>query len=381
MAKHKAQHAAETTPIHWVGAAGRTAVIAGLVLGSVAFVGNGKDVVLSIDGQVSTVQTYGSTVEEVLAKADVPLAPKDEVTPALSAAVRSGSSIQIIKAKPVAVVVDGAHTTVHTTAATVGGVVDELGLPADAKVSESSATKIITLSSPLTILTPKTVTVAVDGTTVEHTTTAVRVSELLTELKLTLGPEDSISVPASSSLLNGMGLKVTRLETNKKITVREPIAFESTQEDDPDLAKGETETKVAGVPGERVFEYVVTVMDGKEITRSTVRESVTREPVDEVILRGTKDPRKEPAKTPPTSGVWQALAECESGGNWSINSGNGYYGGLQFSESSWIGAGGGKYAPLPHQATAAEQIATAEVLKQNGGWGHWPSCSAKLGLS
>jgi hypothetical protein len=74
------------------------------------------------------------------------------------------------------------------------------------------------------------------------------------------------------------------------------------------------------------------------------------------------------------------LAGCESGGNWSINSGNGYYGGLQFSRSSWLGAGGGKYAPLPHLASPAEQIATAEVLKGNGGWGHWPSCASKLGL-
>ena len=82
----------------------------------------------------------------------------------------------------------------------------------------------------------------------------------------------------------------------------------------------------------------------------------------------------------PASGAWQALAQCESGGNWAINTGNGYYGGLQFSASSWAGAGGTRYAPLPHQATPAEQIATAEVLRSNGGWGHWPACSSKLGL-
>ena len=86
-----------------------------------------------------------------------------------------------------------------------------------------------------------------------------------------------------------------------------------------------------------------------------------------------------PAAAAPTS-TWDALAQCESTGNWSINTGNGYYGGLQFSASSWAAAGGTKYAALPHQATPAQQIATAERLRANGGWGHWPACSARLGL-
>lgn len=75
--------------------------------------------------------------------------------------------------------------------------------------------------------------------------------------------------------------------------------------------------------------------------------------------------------------AWDRLAACESGGNWSINTGNGYYGGLQFSLSSWRGVGGQGY---PHQASKAEQIRRAEMLRARGGWGHWPACSAKLGL-
>ena len=75
--------------------------------------------------------------------------------------------------------------------------------------------------------------------------------------------------------------------------------------------------------------------------------------------------------------VWDQLARCASGGNWAINTGNGYYGGLQFSLSSWRGVGGTGY---PHQASREEQIARGEMLRARGGWGHWPSCSAKLGL-
>ncbi len=80
---------------------------------------------------------------------------------------------------------------------------------------------------------------------------------------------------------------------------------------------------------------------------------------------------------PATGGVWDRLARCESGGNWQANTGNGYYGGLQFSLSSWHAAGGSGY---PHQASKGEQIARAEQLLAVQGWGAWPACSAELGL-
>lgn len=75
--------------------------------------------------------------------------------------------------------------------------------------------------------------------------------------------------------------------------------------------------------------------------------------------------------------AWEALAQCESGGNWSINTGNGYYGGLQFSLSSWAAAGG---TGNPAAASKAEQIRVAENLLRMQGWGAWPSCAAKLNL-
>ncbi len=79
--------------------------------------------------------------------------------------------------------------------------------------------------------------------------------------------------------------------------------------------------------------------------------------------------------------VWDALAKCESGGNWSINTGNGYYGGLQFSLGTWEGYGGGEFAEYPHEATREQQITVAERLHTARGFQPWPACSAKLGLS
>ncbi|MDO5635109.1 MAG: transglycosylase family protein, partial [Micrococcus sp.] len=76
--------------------------------------------------------------------------------------------------------------------------------------------------------------------------------------------------------------------------------------------------------------------------------------------------------------TWDRLAQCESNGNWSINTGNGFYGGLQFSLASWRWVGGSGY---PHQASKSEQIARAEILLSRQGWGAWPACSRKLGLT
>ncbi len=78
--------------------------------------------------------------------------------------------------------------------------------------------------------------------------------------------------------------------------------------------------------------------------------------------------------------VWDALAQCESGGNWAINTGNGYYGGLQFSLGTWEGYGGGEFAAYPHEATREQQIIVAERLHAARGYQPWPACRTKLGL-
>ncbi|HZB49846.1 MAG TPA: transglycosylase family protein [Mycobacteriales bacterium] len=78
---------------------------------------------------------------------------------------------------------------------------------------------------------------------------------------------------------------------------------------------------------------------------------------------------------------WDAIAQCESGGNWSINTGNGYYGGLQFSRSTWLAYGGGQYAPTADQASRSQQIAVAERTLAGQGIGAWPTCGKRAGSS
>ena len=78
--------------------------------------------------------------------------------------------------------------------------------------------------------------------------------------------------------------------------------------------------------------------------------------------------------------AWNRLAHCESGGRWHINTGNGYYGGLQISASTWRAYGGGRLAALPSRASKPQQIRIGERIRHGQGWGAWPACSARLGL-
>jgi hypothetical protein len=81
-----------------------------------------------------------------------------------------------------------------------------------------------------------------------------------------------------------------------------------------------------------------------------------------------------------SGGVWDSMAQCESGGNWATNTGNGYYGGLQFAPGTWRAMGGGAYAATADQATKAQQIEIAERVLAAQGWGAWPGCARKAGL-
>ena len=99
----------------------------------------------------------------------------------------------------------------------------------------------------------------------------------------------------------------------------------------------------------------------------------------EAFLAGPAAPAAEPAPAAAT-GVWDDIAQCESGGNWAINTGNGYYGGLQFLGSTWQNYGGGEFAARADLATRDQQIVVAERIRDDVGYGAWPGCTRRLGL-
>ncbi|WP_417216963.1 transglycosylase family protein [Arthrobacter sp.] len=376
----------------WVKTGAQAVALTALIFGLVSFVGANKTVAVTVDGQTRSVQAYGKTVAEMLASADIEVAAGDRVSPALDAAVDDGSTITLNRNKSVDVSIDGIDRVVHTTGLTVADVLNQLDVGDSADVSTGPQLELAALKSPLEISTQKTLQLTVDGKTRRLTTTEPTVGQALEDAGVDLGSDDELSVAPDTEVKDGHEVVIVRVKTTTK-TVTETVDHGVEKTSDNDLERGKTKTVTAGKDGVRTLTYRITTHDGHEVSRKLVEKKVTTDPVDAEIAVGTKKPEKkeEPKKAQESTGgttasaggvsaTWKALAQCESGGNWSINTGNGYYGGLQFSQSSWLGAGGGKYASLPNQASPAEQVAVAEKLRASGGWGHWPACSSKLGL-
>lgn len=135
-------------------------------------------------------------------------------------------------------------------------------------------------------------------------------------------------------------------------------------------------------------DYQQRLEEGRDEAEAAAAEVVAAEAAEaeaaeaEAAAAEAAEPEPEPEPAPAPSGAvdpatWDRLAQCESGGNWSIDTGNGFYGGLQFTVDSWQWVGGSGY---PHHASKQEQIARAEILLERQGWQAWPSCSRQLGL-
>ncbi len=356
-------------------------VLVALVLGLVAFVGNNKTVTLNVDGKVSSVQTFGGTVGQVVRGAKVELQSADRISPSADSHVQDGSVINVNLSKAVKVSVDGAERTINTTAPTVEHLVSELGV---ARASEVSAPKDAQLSvsgSFVSISTPKAVTIVANGKATKTTTTAATVGSLLADAGITLGASDRISQPANAHVVNNMVVKVSRVDATKTADTTEAIPFETLTAEDAAMPKGEKKVTQAGAAGSISKRFKLVLVDGREASRTLVSQKITRQPVTEKITVGTKEkPEVEAPAAAPKSGaapammneaMWDKIAQCESGGNWSINSGNGYYGGLQFDIQTWLGSGGGDYAPNASQATKAQQIDIANRVYAQRGLQPW----------
>jgi ABC-type transport system substrate-binding protein len=115
-------------------------------------------------------------------------------------------------------------------------------------------------------------------------------------------------------------------------------------------------------------------MDSRPAPRAPRGRKLLRVAVAAAVALGAPVALAGTADAAPAASKWDRIAACESGGNWGINTGNGYYGGLQFNLATWRAYGGhGK----PHQASKAEQIRIAEKVQAKQGWGAWPVCSRR----
>jgi hypothetical protein len=151
--------------------------------------------------------------------------------------------------------------------------------------------------------------------------------------------------------------------------------------DNPEADKGTETVAAEGTPGAKEITRQIVTVNGVEAENVVLREVVLTAATPTTIERGTKvAPTTAPASGSSSAtsvaggSVWDALAQCESNGNWSINTGNGFSGGLQFHPQTWQAYGGGQYAPTAGAATREQQIAVAENTLQSQGIGAW-ACS------
>jgi uncharacterized protein YabE (DUF348 family) len=350
-------------------------VLLGLVGGSAAYFLAQKTVTLTVDGQSREVSTYAATAGEVLSDEGLRPASHDVVLPTPGTTVGDGDTIVMNRARPLALTVDGVHSDVYTTALSVDGALDELGYRADNLVLSANRSERLPLHGmDLSIATSKNVTLIADGQQRVVTTTASTAADLLTEQGITVSPTDRTSLYPAQPLLDAMVLRVTRVQVGQVTEVRR-IDYKSVETPDAEAFVGDRTVTQKGVAGEQTVTWRVTSTDGVETGREQVAAVVTRAAVDEQVTVGTKE--KPAAPSVAGGGVWDQLAKCEAGGNWATNTGNGYYGGLQFNAGTWRANGG---TGLPSDASREEQIAVGERVQASQGWGAWPSCASKLGL-
>ena len=358
-------------------------VLGAVLVGGVAVAGAQKDVVLDVNGETTELTTLSRDVAGALEAAGVAIGEQDLVYPAPSESLAKGETITVRTAKPVAVVIDGETTEVTSTALTVQDLIGELSdvRPA-AKVEEPGDTRL-TDGMRVEVTTPKIVALNDGGKVVYTEVAASNVRELLDARGIELGEHDRVTPGLDVALRNNSQVEIERVAVTEETTTE---SFELPAEyiDDPESLEG-TETIVeAGTPGTREVTTRVTTVDGVESARVKVAEHEVAPATAARIARGTKAAPAAPsaAAAPSIAGgsVWDTLAQCESGGNWAINTGNGYQGGLQFSPSTWAAYGGTAYAPTANLATREQQIAIAEKTLAGQGWGAWPACTAKMGL-
>ncbi|WP_426939386.1 transglycosylase family protein [Pseudarthrobacter sp. S3] len=358
-------------------------VLCALVLGLVAFVGNNKTVTLNVDGKVTSVQSFGGTVGQVVKSANVELQSADRVSPSADAKVENGTVINVNMAKAVKVSLDGSEKTINTTAPDVAGLVTELGVASSSSVSVPKDAQLAVAGSFVSISTPKSVSIVADGKAATATTTAGTVAQVLTDAGITLGVDDRTSQPGNAHVVNNMVVKVSRVDTSQTAATTEDVAFDSMTTESAELFKGEKEVTQAGVAGKVDKSFKLVMVDGREASRTLVSETVSVPAVTEKVTVGTKAKPVAVAVTAAgtstgaaapammNEAMWDKIAQCESTGNWSINSGNGYYGGLQFDIRTWIGSGGGAYAPNASLATKAQQIDIANRIYAQRGLQPW----------
>lgn len=357
-----------------------TAVGALAIGGATTAVAAQKSVTVDVNGEPIELTTFAGNVDGALQAAGVEVGDQDLVYPAPSDALANGDTVTVRTAKPVAVTIDGGEAQEFTTtAATVSDFLKEL--PGVGGASHTYAEdEPVTDNMTIDLTSPKIVAIHDGGKTTYTAVAAKTVSELLSTRGITVDSNDRVSPGLDTPLTGNMNITIDRVDVDEH-TSTEEFDLEPRYVEDENLAEGEEQVREKGEKGKRETTRRIVTVNGAVESDEVIKREETRKGRAAVIARGKKAPAAA-ASAPAVAGgsVWDSIAQCESGGNWAINTGNGFYGGLQFTASTWAAYGGTAYAPTANLATREQQIDVAKKVQAGQGWGAWPACTASLGI-
>jgi uncharacterized protein YabE (DUF348 family) len=336
-----------------------------------------KTVTLTVDGAPMTVATMKSRVIDVVKENGFDVGERDDLYPAANAEVHQSDSIVLRRSRPLQISLDGEDSRqVWTTASTVQEALAQLQLTDKAPAAASRGSRVPLAGMSLPVVSAKTVQLNDGGVTRTLRLAAPNVAALLEAAGVPLEQNDTVQPAAYSPVVDGMQVAVTRMRIEKE-TQRLPLPPSNQQIPDVTLNMSRQVIVDPGTPGVQDVTFAVAKVNGVETGRLPVANVVIVPARDGVLRVGAKPG----TEVPPISNgdQWDSLSRCEAGGNWAINTGNGFYGGVQFDQNTWERQGGLRYAPRADLATREEQIAIADVTRARQGWGAWPVCSGRIG--
>jgi uncharacterized protein YabE (DUF348 family) len=336
-----------------------------------------KTVTLSVDGAQISVTTMKSRVLDIVKENGFDATDRDDLYPAANQSVHNADTIVLRRSRPLQISLDGQDTKqVWTTASTVDEALNQLSMTDTAPAAASRGSRVPLTGMALPVVSAKTVQINEGGVVNTVHLAAPNVAGLLSAAGVPLEQSDQVVPSASSPVVAGMQIQVTRMRI-EKVTQRVPLPPAAQRIEDPTMNMSRQVVQDPGTPGTQDVTFAVATVNGVETGRLPVANAVVA-PARPSVLRVGAKPGTE---VPPVSNgpIWDAISRCEAGGNWAINTGNGYFGGVQFDQNTWERNGGLRYASRADLATREEQIAIAEVTRARQGWGAWPVCSGRAG--
>ena len=335
-----------------------------------------KTVTLSVDGVPMTVSTMKSRVIDVVRESGFAVGEHDDLYPGANQPVHQSDTIVLRRGRPLQVSMDGQPSKqVWTTALTVDEALKQLSMSDAAPVAASRASRLPLAGMALPVVSAKHVHINDGGVASDQRLASPTVGQLLAAAGAPLQQDDKVLPPAWMPVIEGMQIVVTRIRMHN-VVARMALPAPLRRIQDPTLNISRHVVEDPGTPGTQDVTFAVSTVNGVETGRRLVAHNVVTPARPSVQRVGAKPGTQVPPVS--NSATWDALASCESSGNWAINTGNGFYGGVQFNQNTWERHGGLRYAPRADLATREEQIAIAEVTRARQGWGAWPVCSARV---